>query len=150
MTFDPSQETPRLRPVLGLLTVGTGKGCVVRDCGYSKPPPSTQSRRCGLIRVALPPYLDKLIPRHGWQPSRSVIPRSPLRSVNEDRFQELTAALSLCLPVRRPGPVLFLVRAAAPAGEAGPLPGDSQVKASGVVDTEEAPVERLRVALSGR
>lgn len=58
--------------------------------------------------------------RHGWQTKRPGISRPFLRSVNEDRFQELPAALSLPLPACRADGVLLRVVAAVPTGEAVP------------------------------
>ena len=115
----------------------------VADC--SKAPPSLESRRNRLIRTLLPPNPDKLLLRHGWQRSRSVIARPLLWPVNEDRFQELSTALSLPLPVRRAGGVLFLVVATAPAGEAVPLHFDGMVQAGPVMDAEYAPGDLGRV-----
>ena len=95
--------------------------------------------------MLLPPNPDKLLLRHGWQRSRSVIARPLLWPVNEDRFQELSTALSLPLPVRRAGGVLFLVVATAPAGEAVPLHFDGMVQAGPVMDAEYAPGDLGRV-----
>ena len=139
------RETPPEKPNFGLVAVAPGKRCVVRDCGYSKPPPSAQSRRNRLIWKLLPPDRYKLIMSHRWQPSRSVIARSLLWPVNEDRFQELTATLRLRLPLCRAGGILFLVRAAAPAGEAIPLRLDGQGQAQVVVGTENPPGDLSRV-----
>lgn len=115
----------------------------VADC--SKAPPSTKPGWYGTIGVVFPPDFDKLLLRHGWHRSRSVIARSLLWPVNEDRFQEPPAALSLPLPVRRAGGVLLLVLAAAPAGEAFPLHFDGMVQAGPVMDAEYAPGDLGRV-----
>lgn len=109
---------------------------LARACGYSKTPPSAQSRRNRLIRVLLPPDFDKLIIGHGWRPSRSVVPRSLLWPVNEDRFQELPATLRLRLPLCRAGGVLFPVVATTPAGKALPLPGNRHIQTKGVMGTK--------------